>query len=346
VKSLIVDATGKLFIDEVPIPEINEYQALVKMISNGICNGTDMKLIHGNFKNFDTYPAILGHEGVGKVIQKGGKVTSFNIGDNVLLPFLEGMIGQYYSGWGAYSEYAVVGDWNAMAAAGKGPGTPDFPEGSYAQQVLPPDIDPVKGSMIVTFREVLSATKRFGFEANRSLVVFGAGPVGLCFTRFAKLLGLSPVIVFDVVEDKLPEAKNAGADYVFNSLRADVRKEVRELLPAGADFVVDAVGINQLINQAMELVKYNGKICCYGISPKLQMDLDWSKAPYNWTLQFLQWPSKLEESQAHNQIISWLRTGAIHFDDYISDIIPFENVLDAFQMVEEHKAKKKIIVQF
>lgn len=345
-KSLVVDSQGKLSIRELPVPSYNEYQVLVKMESCGVCNGTDLKLIHRNFKGFDTYPAVLGHEGVGRVVEKGKKVKSFEVGDAVLLPFLEGMAGDCYSGWGAFSEYAVVGDWKAMAEDGKGPGVPEFSEGYYAQQVVPPVVDPVAASMIVTFREVLSATKRFGFEANRSLVVFGAGPVGLCFIKFAKLLGLGPVIAFDIVDEKVQEAAAMGADFVFNSTMVDVKEEVHKIAKDGVDFVVDAVGINQLINQAMELVKYNGKICCYGISPKLSMELDWSKAPYNWTLQFVQWPSKLEESEAHTQILSWIQMGVINPYDFISDVLSFENILEAFTMVEERKAKKKVVIKF
>lgn len=345
-KSLIVDSEGKLEIKEISKPECGEYQALVKMVSCGVCNGTDMKIIHRNFKGYDTYPAVLGHEGVGRVVETGRKVKNLKIGELVLLPFLEGMTDGYYSGWGAFSEYAVVGDWKAMAEGGNGPGTPGFSEGSYAQQIVPPDIEPVGAAMIITFREVLSAIKRFGFRENSSLVVFGAGPVGLCFTKFAKLLGLESVIAFDIVEEKLEEASRMGADYVFNSAKVDVVSEVKKIHPAGVDYIVDAVGINQLINQAMELVKYNGKICCYGISPKLGMELDWSKAPYNWTLQFIQWPSKLEESEAHVQIINWLRMGVLRTEDFISDTISFRNILDAFRMVEERKAKKKIIIRF
>ena len=64
-KSLVVEEGGKLSFAELPQPGYGECQALVKLKSCGVCNGTDMKLIHGTFKNFDTYPAVLGHEGVG-----------------------------------------------------------------------------------------------------------------------------------------------------------------------------------------------------------------------------------------------------------------------------------------
>lgn len=344
-KALTVDKQGKLAFAEISKPTYNEYQALVRMRSCGVCNGTDTKIIHGTFKNFDTYPAVLGHEGVGEVVECGSKVCGMKPGDLVLLPFLEETIDGYYSGWGAFSEYAVVGDVKAYEADGK-----QVPsEGYYAQTVLSPDdkVDAVSASMIITFREVLSAIRRFGFETNHNVVIFGAGPVGLCFTKFCKLLGLSNVITIDIDDEKVAVAKKMGADIVFNSTKVDVNKEIRTLFPDGVDYVVDAVGINALINQAMELVSYNGKICCYGISPKLQMELDWSKAPYNWSLNFVQWPSKKEEADAHSQIMAWINCGVLDPMDFISHVFPFERAMEAFEKIERRDTDiKKMVVEF
>ena len=103
-KALSVDQNGKLEVCDVPKPVYGDCQALVKTLSCGVCNGTDMKLIHGSFKNMTHYPMLLGHEAVGQVIEKGKYVTSFEIGDIVLLPFLYGDVGKYSSGWGAYAE--------------------------------------------------------------------------------------------------------------------------------------------------------------------------------------------------------------------------------------------------
>jgi L-iditol 2-dehydrogenase/propanol-preferring alcohol dehydrogenase len=302
---------------------------------------------------------MLGHEGVGKVVETGSKVRNLKAGDIVLLPFVEAKTGDtyaaepyadgIYSGWGAYSEYAVVGDADAYIANGMGPGTAAFSEGYFAQSVIKKDdkVDPVEASMVVTFREVLSAIKRFQFAPNESVYIIGAGPVGLCFTRFCKLLGLKTVITSDIDDAKVEFARKMGADLAFNSAKADAKAEVRRLFPDGIDYVVDAVGINALINQAMELIKYNGKICCYGISPQLGMNLDWRGAPYNWTLQFVQWPSKKEEADAHAQIMSWINTGVLDAKDFISDIFDFDHILDAFRLVEERRSTtKKIVVKY
>jgi threonine dehydrogenase-like Zn-dependent dehydrogenase len=348
-KTLIVDAQGKLSVEEIEKPKYGECQALVKMLSCGVCNGTDTKLIHKQFKNFDTYPAVLGHEGVGRVVETGNKVKNLNIGDIVLLPFLEEEINGYASGWGAYSEYAVVGDAEAYTANGMGEGTQLWNESYLAQSIIKPTdkVDAVGAAMIVTFREVLSSIKRFGFKANESALIIGAGPVGLCFTKFAKLLGLKTVITADVVDEKVQAALEMGADYALNSTKCDLIKEVRKLFPEGIDYVVDAVGINTLINQAMEMVRYNGKICCYGISTKPYMEIDWTKAPYNWTLQFVQWPSKKEEGEAHAQIMAWINQGVLKPMDFVSDVFDFEHILDAFNLVEERcNTTKKIVIKY
>ena len=348
-RTLIVDETGALSVREIPVPEYGECQALVKTLSCGVCNGTDMKLIHGSFKNFNTYPAILGHEGVGRVVETGSRVKHLKVGDMVLLPFLEQETCGLTPGWGAYSEYAVVGDADAYISCGKGPGTREWSESYLAQTVIRPEdkVDAVGASMIITFREVLSAIRRFGFQPNENVLILGAGPVGLCFTRFAKLLGMKTVITTDIMPDKVEAAKRLGADYAFDTSRCDIEEEVRGLFPDGIDYVVDAVGINSLINQGLKLVKYNGSMCCYGISPRLGMELTWAAAPYNWNLKFVQWPSKKEEGEAHSQIMAWINQGALDPMDFISHVIPFENIMDAFRLVEERRPDtKKIVISY
>lgn len=347
-KTLLVDKNGALSFGDVPIPSYGEYQALVKTISCGVCNGTDTKLLHGEFKGFTyekDYPLMLGHEGVGRVVEIGGKVTGYKVGDVVLLPFVDSVEG-ISSGWGAYSEYGVVTDAKALMQAGFAVGSAGFPESACAQTIIPPDIDPVDAAMIITLREVLSSIKTFGFKANQSVVIFGCGPVGMTFIRFMSLLGVYPIIAFDIDDSKLEAALKNGAAYAFNSKKDDVVKSVRGICPDGVDFVLDAVGVLGLINQGMELIRDRGKICCYGISPKCSMELDWSKAPYNWNLCFQQMPSKKEEGEAQNQILAWLRCGVIKLTDYISDYVEFKDVINVFDKLQNREIALKCIVRY
>ena len=342
-KTLIVKKNGALEVVDIHIPPYNECQALVKTIACGICNGTDAKLIHRKFKNVgpDEYPLMLGHEGVGRVVEIGAKVTTFKVGDIVLLPFVDPQDG-YHSAWGAYSEYGVVCDPAAWDEDKYGP----TPECAFGQNVVPPSIDPVDASMIITLREVLSSIKRFGIGAGQSVVVFGCGPVGTTFIQLMSLLGVHPIIAVDVVAEKLEHAKAVGADYTLLNDAATLADAVCAHCPDGAQFVLDAVGISALINQAMPLLADQGKICCYGISANLSETIDWTDAPYNWGLQFQQFPSKIEEGLAYPQILEWLETGAIRLQDYISDYFEFEDILTAFEKLEKRQIAGKGIVRY
>lgn len=340
-KSYVVYADQSCGIVDMPMPKYGDYDALVKIESCGVCSGTDMKIIHGKFKGVDKYPVVLGHEGVGRVIEKGKKVTNFEIGDLVLMPYWSDVPEGYSSAWGTYSEYNIVTDARAMKKDGL------IPEPfSYGQCKLPSDFDPVSSAMIITFREVLSTMKRFGFEANKSIVILGLGPVGLSFVRFARLTGMGPIIAMDIQDAKLELAKKMGADYVINSKDTDIVSAVRRICPDGVDFTLDAVGINSFINTALELIKPDAKVCVYGISEKMDMQLDWSKCPYNWTLHFHQFPSKLAEAEAHLQIVNWIREGVLNPNDFVSHVFDFKDIDRAFDVIKNREPAMKMVIRF
>lgn len=346
---LVTSDLKRKVVNDVPIPSIEPWQVLVKTLSCGICNGTDLKIAHGQFKGFgpECYPVLLGHEAVGEVVEVGEDVISYKKGDWVMYPRITKTTENgYHTGHGAYCEYSICEDWRAMRLRGIGPGTPQFNEMAYIQTIVPKDIDPIDASMIITFREVYLGAKHFGFGDGKSVIIFGQGSVGLTFIRFAKLMGLHPIISVDIVDDKMDEAKKQGADYCINSTQEDIVSFVKELIPEGIDIMVDAVGINSLMMQGFEMIKMGGMIGIYGISPKLNMELDWTKAPYNWNIQFWQYPDFYEQMLANQPIINWIQSGALSCKDFISHYIPFDQINEAFDMVERKETTKKIVITY
>lgn len=343
-RAAVVVRPGQVEVQDIPRPRIGDYQVLVEQLTCGVCTGTDWKLVEGHFKGFSSYPAVLGHEAVGRVIEKGKKVRSFDLGDLVMRPGLETIgDGSLHSGWGAFAEYGVAGDAKAMAEDGVARPEHGYLDLYLSQQTIPRDMKPAHGTMLITYKEVLSAAYRFGFRPNASVMVFGLGPVGLSFARFAKILGLGPIVGVDRHQSRRLLALEMGAEAALDPRTDDPVAWVKRHHPGGLDFVVDAVGVTDIINQAMELVTFNGAICVYGIAPQTSMQIDWSKAPYNWSLSFLQWPTFQEESATHRQLVGWIQQGIVDPEKMITHVLPLDRLGEGLKMLRERKALKVVI---
>ena len=343
-RTFVINKDGSTQISEIPKPRYGSNQALVKMIACGMC-GTDVKLLHRTFKGFpeSIYPIMLGHEGVGEVVEVGSDVTTFKIGDKVILPFVdpdEELYPGLGSGWGALSEYGVVCDPNAPWPDGEVPGC------AYAQTVLSDDLDPVDAVMLVTFREVLSNIRYFGIKPEDSVVVFGCGPVGLTFIKFLSLCGVKEITAVDIIPEKLETAKKNGAKYAVNSKEVDVTDCVRKAYPAGVDYVLDAIGAPFVVNTGMGLIRDRGTVLCYGVPEKEEVTIDFSKADYNWNVIYQQMPRKPEEGAAHEQVMEWIRSGQLVIKDFISDYFKFDDAVEAYQKLLDRKIEKKGIIVF
>ena len=216
-RGLVVDGKGNVMLKhDIPMPTVSDYTAVVKTLACGICNGTDVKLREGHLNGFDTYPAVLGHESVGRVVETGKKVISYKKGDLVLRSGLDDMPPLYHSLWGSFGEYGRVTDYQAMARDGVAADISDI-----SQQVIPSEIDPVDGVMIITLKEVCAAVKRLGVGPGDYVAVSGCGPVGLALVKFCKLAGASYVALSGHHDERLGVAKKLGADLAVNSRKAN-----------------------------------------------------------------------------------------------------------------------------
>lgn len=342
-KALVVNPEGRLQIEEMDMPKINEKQALVKMLSCGIC-GTDATIIRQSFKGFnpDDYPLVLGHEGVGEVVETGSLVTRYKKGDRVILPFVSAPEQNGWplgSGWGAFSEYGIVDDATAYPEG-------EAPEAASAQKVLPAAIDPREAPVLVTLREVLSTIRYFDIAQDETVIVYGSGPVAMAFVKLLRLSGVSEVVSVVRSQEKAELMHQFGAVRCINSRETDVPDAVRNFYPEGVKCVLDAVGSEAIINEALGLLKDRGEVLCYGVPKVNAMELDWSRAPYNWKLNFQQMPYKEEEAECHDLVLQWANDGKLSLSEFISEIVGFEHALDAFSQYLEGKTSKKVIITF
>lgn len=340
-KGLIVERPGELRIaTDIPEPKIGPYDALVETVACGICNGTDLKIIEGHLKGFETYPAVLGHESVGRVIETGEKVRYFKKGDLVLRSTLYDPGPKYYSLWGGFAEYGTVSDYKAMI----NDGIPNVDPAYMTQQVIPDDLDPSLAVMFITLKEVYSALERLGVRKGMKVMITGCGPVGLAMARICKLIGVDLLIVSGHHGKRLDKAGELGADIVLNSLKEDVESVIKSKVPGGIDLFIDAVGRSELVNMGLRLIKPNGKIGIYGIGLEANAKMDWENAPYNWHIHSVQWPIPEEEAAVHDRVVELVVRGDLKLEDFVSHVVPFEDFDKGFELIRSRQGFKVSLV--
>ena len=269
---------GDIRVDEVPRPIAGPGEAVIRVTLTTIC-GTDVHILKGE------YPVepgtIVGHEPVGVIDELGAGVTGYEIGDRVLVgaitpcgqchACLSGKLSQCGHGTG----YEAIGGWRFG-------NTIDGAQAEYllvpnAQANLAPIPDALTDEQVVLLADIAS-TGFSGAESGKvrigdTVVVFAQGPIGLCATAGAKLMGAARVIGVDGDLNRAAMAKRMGADLVLDPTRVDVVEEVRRLTKGvGADVAIEALGLQETFESALRCVRPGGVVSSLGVySGKLQL---------------------------------------------------------------------------
>jgi D-arabinose 1-dehydrogenase-like Zn-dependent alcohol dehydrogenase len=338
--SVCVTEPGKVELVEIPDPEPGPYEAVIKTELAFLCNATDRKLTEGHFHGVKDYPLLLGHESVGIVDSIGESVATFKPGDRVVGGLLlEPTRSGYYSGWGGFSEFILVKDHPAMIKDGVADKEHGWDELFQIQKVVPKGIPVEAAGLLCTWREVYAGFRDFRIGSGEEIVIFGAGPVGLSFVRFARLFGMKFIGSVDPNQAKKEKAIALGADEVYSpddkGLCQLAERCIRPL-----DAVVDAVGRESIINCALPLIKMAGSVCVYGVIDRPNIKLAKDSAPYNFNLLVHQWPTREYEAAAQEPICGWIRDGKLRFQDFITAEYEISQIQDAIDCVKYNKALK------
>lgn len=345
--AVAVTAPGRVEIVDIPRPGPGPYEALVRNQAAFLCNATDRKLVEGHFPGIgaDRYPLLLGHESVGVVVEVGAKVTSFRPGERVIgALLLRPTDPAYHSGWGGFCEYLIATDHAAMAADGVADAEHGWLEVFRVMTSVPADIPLEAAALLCTWREVYGAFSDFHLENGDAVLIFGAGPVGLSFTRFARLLGLGWVGVVDPHAGKRARATALGADETFAPDTPALRDLTRRR-GAPLDAVIDAVGRPTIVNTALPLIRLGGSICVYGVVSEPRITVEKAVGPYNFNLFMHQWPTREAEAAAQTPLVEWIRSGAISHADFVTAVYPIRRAAEAQRATTEPDTIK-ILLRF
>ena len=342
-RAVAVIEPGKVEVVDLPDPTPGPYQARVKTEAALLCNATDGKLVAGHFPGVEDYPLILGHEGAGIVDAVGEKVRNFKVGDRAIggLVFEFGDP-QYASGWGGFCGYTLANDHDAMVADGVADEAHGWFECYEIQRPVAPDIGVEAAALLCTWREVYGGFGDFNLQEGNDILVFGAGPVGLSFLVFGKLLGLGYIGMVDPLEHKREKALAMGADAVFAPDDPGIGKLPDER--AGPlDAVIDAVGNPAITGAALPLIKMGGSICIYGVIAEPAITVEKGKGPYNFNLTMHQWPTRSRERAAQEPLCRWIREGKISPGDFLTHEFSVEQIGDALDAVASGQVIKAIL---
>jgi threonine dehydrogenase-like Zn-dependent dehydrogenase len=341
-KAVVVEDANRVCVREVPDPpKPGPYRALTRNVCASICNATDLKIAHRKLYFVTDYPTILGHEGVGRVIEVGRNARSFRVGDLVSRPRASVPIESgLHESWGAFAEYGLVTDLRAMAQDGLGEIKPDrLPD----QIPAPPDADPVALTQMVTLRETLSLLRNMGVKAGDSIVIFGAGPVGVSFSILARHIGLDPVIVVGRREEPLRRARAFGrATHVINNTAESVPDSVRDLTRGrGADWAIEAIGADAVMADALASIAPAGgappagRVALYGVPDACEVESPLRRGPHISAAQ----PN---EGAAAEEIFDLVGRGLIPAREFVSHELPMAAV-DGLRLVESKQAFKVLL---
>jgi propanol-preferring alcohol dehydrogenase len=252
-----------LKIEEVPVPEIGPGEVLVRIAGAGICH-SDLHILEGFFPLPYT-PITLGHENAGYVEKVGDGVEGLSEGDPVAV----------FGGWGCGKcSVCIRGEeqlCNILNWCGIG-----F-DGGYAEYLRVPSyrhlvplkkLDPVQAApltdaALTSYRAVKKA--REGLQPSGTIVVIGVGGLGQYGVQFAKMTG-ARVAAVDIDDSKLEIAKSLGADVVVNKRKEDLSSAIDDFTDGrGADRVIDFVGIDETLTDAVSMLGKQGKLILVGL---------------------------------------------------------------------------------
>lgn len=344
-RSLAVVRPNELALVDVPVPEIGPYDVLIKTEASFICNATDRKLVDAHFPGIglDQYPLLLGHENVGIVEKKGAKAATFAEGDRVI----GGLIftspdPAYQLGWGGFSDYVVARDHLAMVKDGVADAAHGWDEIHQIMKKVPLEVAPAPAGLMCTWREVWAGFSDFSLKPEDKILVFGAGPVGLSFIRFAKLRGFRFIASVEPMKEKHDIARRFGANAVYTP-DMDFVAAFQQDAGGKADAIIDAVGSPRIINSALPLIKMAGSVCVYGVIGDDSITIDKHLGHYNFNLLIHQWPTREYEAAAHEPLCDLVVSGKLKADDFVTATFPIADYEKAFAASRQPGAIKTMI---
>jgi alcohol dehydrogenase len=317
--------------------------AIVRIDTVTIC-GTDLHILKGDVPEV-TDGRILGHEAVGTVEAVGAAVTTIGPSDRVLVSCItscgrceycrKGMYGQCRGGGGWILGHLIDGTQAEYVRV---------PFADTSTHLRPGNLD---DESVVLLADILPTSYEVGVVNGHvapgdTVVVVGAGPIGLAAILGARLYTAGHIVVVDLDEHRLDVAKRAGADAMINPRTTDVAAAVRSMTDGlGADVCMEAVGVPETFEMCADLVRPGGHIANIGVHGKpatLHLESLWIR---NVTIT-----TGLVDTWSTPRLLALLKAGQLDVRHFVTHRFGLDQMLEAhdiFARAAETNAGKVVL---
>ncbi|SLN50104.1 S-(hydroxymethyl)glutathione dehydrogenase/class III alcohol dehydrogenase [Oceanibacterium hippocampi] len=365
VRAAVAHQAGQpLTIETVQLEGPREGEVLVEIKATGICH-TDAFTLSGDDPE-GLFPAILGHEGAGVVVEVGAGVRSLKPGDHVIPLYVPEC---------RQCNYCTSGKTNLCQAVRETQGAGLMPDGSsrfslggkpvlhymgtstFANYTVVPEISLAKIREDAPFEKVCyigcGVTTGIGavintakVEPGANVVVFGLGGIGLNVIQGARLAGADMIVGVDLNESKRALAEKFGMTHFVNpkEVEGDLVPYLVNLTKGGADYSFECIGNVKTMRQALECChKGWGESIIIGVAGAGQ---EISTRPFQLVTGRVWRGTAFGGAKGRTQvpqIVDWYMDGKINIDDLITHVMPLDEINTAFDLMHEGKSIRSVV---
>jgi Zn-dependent alcohol dehydrogenase len=258
--AILVESNKPLIVDEIEFPDPAPDQVLVKLFCSGVCH-SQIHTMRRAARPGHRFPALLGHEATGIVVARGRDVSHVKEGDHVITTWVD----RNNSNTSHPLVNHALNDrpqstfmWRSKAVSGSAATWAEYALASDRVVVpmsmdVPTDVTAIIGCAVMTGAGAIINTLQV--RPGQSVAVFGAGGIGLCAIQAAAIVDAHPIVVVDVIANKLAFARRFGATHTVNPREVDPVQAIREITDGGVDYALDAVGLPQTQEQILRSVR-------------------------------------------------------------------------------------------
>lgn len=328
-KQAIMIAPGVIEFKEVekPSPQKNEVLMQVKRI--GIC-GSDIHVFHGKHP-YTSYPVIQGHEISGVISEIGEEVQRISVGDKAtFMPQIT--CGECYPC--RHGMYHICDSLRVMGFQAEGAAQEFFAINEDNILKVPDNMHFDHVAFIEPISVAVHALSRGGDVEGKNILVLGAGTIGNLVGQVAMASGVRSVLITDILDYKLMKAKQCGLSLAVNPHTEDLNEAIVKSFGSDrADLIVECVGVEETITQAIDNARKGTTIVVVGVFGKIpQVDLGLVQ---DRELSLV--GSLMYQRPDYERAIELLINGKLFLDHLISARFPFKKYAKAYQAIQEAK---------